>query len=317
MGSAPDIVTVTLNPSIDQTVCIPDFSPGAVNRVAWEQSDAGGKGVNVACCLAAFGYTVAVTGLLGSANQALFLRLFAERRLIDRFVRVAGQTRVNVKVVDHIRQQVTDINFPGIATNAEDCSRLSAAIATLIGEGAEMFVLSGSVPAGARPSIYRELVAQLKACGRRVVVDTSGEALARAIEAVPNVIKPNIEELAALVGSPLADEAAIVAAARHLQARGIDLVAVSMGSQGALFVSADAVIHAIPPVVAIRSTVGAGDAMVAGIVHSLVRNLGAEDSARLATAFSLGALGEIGPRLPPGDVIEAFARQVEIRPVAT
>lgn len=317
MGSAPDIVTVTLNPSIDQTVCIPEFSPGAVNRVAWEQSDAGGKGVNVACCLAAFGHTVAVTGLLGSANQALFLRVFAERRLIDRFVRVPGQTRVNVKVVDDIRQQVTDINFAGITTNAKDFSRLSAAIETLIGEGAQIFVLSGSVPAGARPTIYRELVAQLKACGRRVVVDTSGEALAQAIEAGPNVIKPNIEELATLVGCPLADTPAIVGAARHLHAQGMDLVAVSMGDRGALFVSADAVIHAIPPAVAIRSTVGAGDAMVAGIVHSLVRNLGVEDRARLATAFSLGSLGEIGPRLPPGDVIEAFARQVKIRHVAT
>ena len=112
MSMAPRIVTVTLNASIDQTARIPNFTAGAVNRVAWEQADAGGKGVNVASFLADFGYAIAVTGVLGADNQELFLRLFAEKELIDRFVRVPGHTRVNIKVVDDARHQVTDINFP-------------------------------------------------------------------------------------------------------------------------------------------------------------------------------------------------------------
>ena len=126
MSTAPRIVTVTLNASIDQTAGIPNFAAGQVNRVAWEQSDAGGKGVNVASFLADFGYAIAVTGVLGTDNQELFLRLFAEKKLIDRFVRIPGHTRVNIKVVDDARHQVTEINFPGVTVEAEKIDEVFA-----------------------------------------------------------------------------------------------------------------------------------------------------------------------------------------------
>jgi 1-phosphofructokinase len=316
MTAASRIVTVTLNASIDQTANIPNFTAGKVNRVAWEQSDAGGKGVNVASFLAAFDHTIAVTGILGADNQELFVRLFAEKRLVDRFIRVPGHTRVNVKVVDDVRNQVTDINFPGVTAGASDANAVTKVISELADEGAEVFVLSGSLPAGIAPVIYRDLTARLKAHGCRVLVDTSGEGLAHAIDAGPAVIKPNIDELKDLVGHGFEDEQAIVQAARQLCRRGIELVAVSMGSRGAIFVDANEAVHAAPPSVTVRSTVGAGDAMVAGIVHGSLQHYGVEACARLATAFSLGALGEIGPRLPPRDVIEAFAGRVTTRRIA-
>ncbi len=316
MTPAPRIVTVTLNASIDQTASIANFTAGAVNRVAWEQSDAGGKGVNVASFLADFGHAIAVTGVLGTDNQELFLRLFAEKGLIDHFVRVRGHTRVNVKVIDDARHQLTDINFPGVTVGGGDIDAVGARIEALAEEGAEVFVLSGSLPAGAAAAAYRDIATRLKARRRRVVLDTSGEALAHAIEAAPDVIKPNIDELAELVGQPLTDGRSIVAAARDLIRRGIELVAVSMGGRGAIFVTADAAVHAAPPPVAVRSTVGAGDAMVAGIIDADLQHLGVEDCARRATAFALGALGEIGPRLPPRDVIEAYAHQVTTRRIA-
>lgn len=317
MNAGPRIVTVTLNASIDQTAIIPNFTAGEVNRVAREQSDAGGKGVNVASFLADFGHAVAVTGVLGADNQALFLRLFKEKNLIDRFVRVPGRTRVNIKVADDARHQVTDINFPGVDVPAEAIGAVSATIDALAGEGAEVFILSGSLPTGVAPAIYRDIAARLKARGRKVVIDTSGEALARAVEAAPDIIKPNIDELAGLLGCRFDDEAAIVAAARSLRTRGIGWVVVSMGGYGAIFVTADAAVRATSAPVPVKSTVGAGDAMVAGIVHASLQNLGVEDCARIATAFSLGALGEIGPHLPSPDVIDAFARHVTIRRIRT
>lgn len=316
MTTAPLIVTVTLNASIDLTVNVPNFTAGEVNRVAWEQSDAGGKGVNVASFLAGFGHGIAVTGVLGEDNQEPFLRLFAEKRLIDRFVRVPGHTRVNVKVVDDARQQVTDINLPGVTVNAGDIDAVHGAIDALADEGAQVFVLSGSLPRGASPGVYREIATRLKQARRRVVVDTSGDALIHAIAAVPDVIKPNIEELGELVGRRLTAEADIVAAARDLVGRGIELVAVSMGGRGAIFVTAHEAVHVASPSVPIRSTVGAGDAMVAGIVHATLQHFSVEACARLATAFSLGALGEIGPRLPPREVIKAFTDQVTTRRIA-
>jgi 1-phosphofructokinase len=315
MTNMPRIATVSLNPAIDQTALVPNFTAGAVNRVEREQSDAGGKGVNVASFLAHFGFPVAVTGLLGDANVEPFVRLFAEKGIVDRFVRVPGLTRVNVKIVDEVQDRVTDINFPGLHVADDHLARLYTAVDALA-DDTEWFVLSGSVPSGVPDTIYAELVARLKRRGKIVVVDASGPPLAAAIPAAPDVIKPNIAELQELVGSRLSGHTEVVEAARALVGRGIGLVAVSMGPRGAVFVENGAAVLAVPPKITVKSTVGAGDAMVAGIVTGTVRGLDLADRARLATAFSLGALGEIGPRLPPPGVIQTTMRDVTVQPIA-
>jgi 1-phosphofructokinase len=314
--NAPRIVTVSLNAAIDQTVSIPDFTTGEVNRVAWEQSDAGGKGVNVASFLADFGHRVAVTGLLGQDNTELFVRLFAEKNLVDRFVRIAGRTRANVKIVDDRQNKVTDINFPSVAAGTADLEAVVVEIEKLVDQGAEWFVLSGSLPDGLPVASYGDLTQLLKSHGCKVVLDTSGPALARAVDARPDIIKPNISELMELVGRSLAGEAEVADAAHDLRQSGIRLVAVSMGERGAIFVDHRTAVHAAPPRVPVRSTVGAGDAMVAGIVHGQIAQLALEECARLATAFSLGALGEIGPRLPARDEIERYRSRVVTRQLA-
>jgi 1-phosphofructokinase len=320
MNHAARVATVSLNPAIDQTARVPDFTAGAVNRVEWEQSDAGGKGVNVASFLADAGVPVVVTGILGEANEDAFVRLFEDKGIQDRFIRVPGSTRVNVKIVDPVRDTVTDINFPGIAVGEEDLHALLRTIDSLAADS-DWFVLSGSVPAGLPSSVYTQLVSRLKELGKTVVLDASGPPFADAVPASPDVIKPNIDELEELVGRRLETEEAIIGAARSLVADasggkgggGIALVAVSMGPRGALFVMEDEVVHAQPPAIDVKSTVGAGDAMVAGIVAGTLRGLDLAGRARLATAFSLGALSEIGPRLPPLATIEAFAGQVRLR----
>jgi 1-phosphofructokinase len=314
MTNAPRIATVSLNPAIDQTALVPNFTAGAVNRVEREQSDAGGKGVNVASFLAHFGFPVVVTGLLGDANLEPFVRLFAEKGIVDRFVRVPGLTRVNVKIVDEVQDRVTDINFPGLRVAEDHLTRLYAAVDALADDAA-WFVLSGSVPSSVPDTVYAELVARLKRREKTVVLDASGPPLAAAIAAAPDVIKPNIAELQELVGGRLSSHAEVVEAARALVGRGIGLVAVSMGKDGAVFVENGAAVLAVPPKIVVKSTVGAGDAMVAGIVTGTVRALDLADRARLATAFSLGALGEIGPRLPPPAVIQTTMRDVTVRPI--
>jgi 1-phosphofructokinase len=310
----PRIATVSLNPAIDQTALVPNFTAGTVNRVQREQSDAGGKGVNVASFLAHFDFAVAVTGLLGDANLQPFVRLFAENGIDDRFVRVPGLTRVNVKIVDEVQDRVTDINFPGLRAGDDDLRRLFAAIDELA-DDTDWFVLSGSIPSGVPETVYADLLARLKKRAKTVVLDASGPAFAAAIPAAPDIIKPNIEELQELVGHQLDGEAAIIEAARSLVARGIRLVAVSMGPRGALFIEDGAAVLALPPKIAVKSTVGAGDAMVSGIVTGTLRGLDLAERARLATAFSLGALGEIGPRLPPPDVIYANMRDVRVQQI--
>lgn len=307
------IATLSLNPAIDQTARVPNFTAGRVNRVEWEQSDTGGKGVNVASFLADAGLKVTATGLLGAANAEPFVELFARKGIDDRCLRLSGRTRVNVKITDPVLDQVTDINFPGLSPLPADLLLLIETIDKLC-EDTDWFVLSGSVPAGVPSHVYADLIKRLKGRGKRVVLDTSGAPFAEAVSCGPDIVKPNVDELAELTGRPLDDQAEVLAAARSLIDAGVGLVAVSMGADGALFVEGRSpVVLAIPPAITVKSTVGAGDAMVAGLVTGTLRGLDLAGRARLATAFSLGALGEVGPNLPGPEVIDAFAARVQVR----
>ena len=307
--SGTEVVTVTLNPAIDQTVTIPNFVAGKVNRVEHARADPGGKGVNVASILADVGHSVAVTGFLGRDNVAPFEELFERKRIVDRFVRIAGQTRVGIKVSDPLLQQTTDINFPGQAPLPADVESL---IHTLDVLDAAWFVLSGSIPPGVDASIYRTLAAALKRRGRHVLLDTSGEPLRQALDVAVDVIKPNVHELEVLVGHALPDEEAIVTAVQPLLEQGIRLVAVSMGSDGACFVEDAVIAIARPPRVEVKSTVGAGDAMVAGIVSAQLRGVTLGVCAQLATAFSLDAITHLGSGLSSTSAVEALLPQVAI-----
>ncbi|HEX2189221.1 MAG TPA: 1-phosphofructokinase [Longimicrobiaceae bacterium] len=311
---APEVVTVTPNPAIDWTVEVPGFTPGAVNRVEGQRTRAGGKGVNVAAALAEQGVRVAATGFLGRGNSAAFEGFFAERGIADRFVRIAGETRVGIKVVDPVRRETTDVNFPGPASRPEDVRSLADAVSALAaGEPRPWVVLAGSLPPGVDPALYRELARTLKAAGCRVALDTSGEPLRHALDAAPHIAKPNLHELEALAGRPLPTVGAVVEAARALLERGVELAVVSMGAEGALFVERGGVVLARPPAVEVGSTVGAGDAMVAGVVAGRLRGLATAELARLATAFSLHALA--GGAGDPSASVERWARRVEVRPV--
>lgn len=304
-----EVVTVTLNPAIDRTVTISNFTAGTVNRVEDSRSNPGGKGVNVASALADYGLKVAATGFLGLENAKSFEELFQRKSIADHFVRIAGQTRVGIKIMDPAQHETTDINFPGPATTASDQQTLKNRLVKL---EAPCFVLAGSLPPGIDPTFYRELILELKARGTRVILDTSGAPLAPALEAKPFLIKPNIDELEALLGTKLPDESAVIAAARELIARGIEMVVVSMGKNGACFVTATEAMTARPPDVEVQSTVGAGDAMVAGLITALSQKLSLPETAKLATAFSLHALTR-GANVPTARAaIEAWMPQVTL-----
>jgi 1-phosphofructokinase len=295
-----DLATVTLNPAIDRTVTIENFTAGKVNRAGEVRSNPGGKGVNVASALADFGLCVSVTGFLGRENAADFEKLFAQKGIEDRFVRIDGQTRVGIKIVDPVRNDTTDINFPGPAPTSGDLASLRERLEAI---DARWFVLAGSLPLGVEATFYGDLVTLLKSRGCKVALDTSGESLEKALKSGPDLIKPNIHELEALLGDRLEGEEAVVSAAQRLVAGGIELVIVSMGPEGACYVTADECLVARPPDVEVRSTVGAGDAMVAGTVAGRLRDLSLGDCARMGTAFSLEALSRIESGISSPDAI--------------
>ena len=303
------VVTITLNPAIDRTVTISNFTAGAVNRVESVRSHPGGKGVNVASALADHGHGVAVTGFLGRSNAGAFEELFGQKKIADHFVRIAGQTRIGIKITDPVRAETTDINFPGPAPTSEELSMLRWQIATL---EAEWFVVAGSLPPGVDPKIYRDIIAGLRQSGRKVLLDTSGEAFSLALEARPTVVKPNIHEFETFVGHPLSNEQEVVAAARILIDRGIELVVISMGKEGACFITATESVMARPPEIEVKSTVGAGDAMVAGILSGQLEKLSLGECARLATAFSIDSLSRLESGLGSRSAIESAMQKVTL-----
>ena len=314
MSQTTRIATVTLNPAIDQTVSIPNFQAGQVNRVQFSQSDPGGKGINVASILADCGCPAAVTGFLGRENTLIFERLFAQKRIQDRFVRLPGSTRTGIKIIDEANQETTDINFPGLAPDPAEIEHLFEAVQELLDECAWL-VISGSLPPRCPPDIYRRLVHLASSRGRKTALDTSGEGLRLALPACPALVKPNLEELQEQVGTPLSSRSAIIQAALGWLRMGIETVVVSMGAEGALFVEAGEVILARPPQVKVRSTVGAGDAMLSGVVLGKLRGVSLAECARLGTGFAAGAISHLGSGLPTPETVEAFKNQVILEKV--
>ncbi|WP_407471152.1 1-phosphofructokinase [Xanthomonas campestris] len=308
-------ITVTLNPAIDQTIQLDRLQPGAVHRASSVRNDAGGKGINVAACLADWGSQVAALGVLGVGNAGVFEALFRERGITDHCQRVAGDTRTNLKLVEAQVNETTDINLPGLQLDQAHLQGVADYLAPLLRAGLPV-VLSGSLPAGLPEDSWAQLQAQASAAGARVLLDTSGAPLVAALgaapAAMPYAVKPNRHELEAWTGHPLGDRAALTAAAHALIARGIQLVVISMGTEGALFVQRDQQLIARPPRLAQGSSVGAGDAMVAGLAAALLDDATAlEQCARLATAFSMCRL-ESGDarRITPEGVRRAAAAVV-------
>lgn len=303
------VVTVTLNPAIDQTLRIPGFAAGQVNRVGESRSDAGGKGVNVASFLADLGVEVIATGFLGAENPAVFENLFERKRIADQFVRIPGSTRVGIKIVNG--HQTTDVNFPGLSPKPEQVDELLGRIASLAAPG-RWFVLSGSVPPGVPDGIYAAMTGSIRDKGGCVLLDTSGRPLREALAGRPDVMKPNAGELSELVGKALDTPAAVREAAQSLLDQGVRRVAVSMGDAGAVFVDRERALLVRPPKVPVRSTVGAGDAMVAGIVYGMIHDLPLEEVARAATASGAYAVTRIGPGIEDPAGHRRLMSEVEI-----
>lgn len=279
------ILTLTLNPALDLTVRLAHLEPGAVNRSEAMLTHAAGKGVNVAQVLADLGHDVSVGGFLGEANPQAFDALISRRGFGDAFVRVPGETRSNIKIAEQ-DGRVTDINAPGPLVSEEAQNALLDRVA-MIGPQFDAVVVAGSLPRGVSPQWFRGLLQQLKGLGLKVALDTSGEALRTGLQAGPWLVKPNTEELADAL-----DNATDAISQLHRQ--GVEHVVVSDGAAGVTWYRPGAALHATPPKVTVASTVGAGDSLLAGMLHGLLSDEAAEQTLRRATAIAAMAVTQIG-----------------------
>ncbi|OIN48768.1 1-phosphofructokinase [Pseudomonas azotoformans] len=279
------ILTLTLNPALDLTVRLAHLEPGEVNRSETLLTHAAGKGVNVAQVLADLGHQVSVGGFLGEANPQAFEALIARRGFGDAFIRVPGETRSNIKIAEQ-DGRVTDINAPGPVVSDAAQAALLTRIAD-IGAQFDAVVVAGSLPRGISPQWFQGLLDQLKNLGLKVALDTSGEALRAGLKAGPWMVKPNTEELAEVLDN-------VTDAISQLHRQGVEHVVVSDGAAGVTWYRSGAALQATPPKVTVASTVGAGDSLLAGMLHGLLSGDTPEQTLRRATAIAAMAVTQIG-----------------------
>lgn len=309
------IVTLTANPSLDRTIEVADLRPGAVIRARASRVDAGGKGVNVARALAAHGRTVKAVLPSGGAEGAQLEALLSSAGLDVLTVPVAGSIRANVTVVE-ADGTTTKLNEPGPRLSGDELDALAATLC-VAAASAEWVVLSGSLPPGTPASWYAGIIERLRGTGPRIVVDSSGPPLGGAIGAGPDLVKPNREELAELVGSPIDTVADVVGAARTLIDNGVHTVLASLGPAGAVFVHGAAAWHATAAAIEPRSTVGAGDALLAGYLAAGgapgAGGFAGPDALAEAVAWGSAAAALPGSGMPgPGDISRVGVRVTDL-----
>lgn len=250
------IVTVTPNPSLDRTLFVDELAPGAVHRARRSSSEPSGKGVNVSHALHAHGIQTRAVLPLGGPTGALLNSLLTVDTVV---VPIAKDVRSNVSIVEP-NGTVTKINEPGPFLDPPEVeAMMNAALHT----DAEWLVCCGSLPPGVPDSFYADLVLATES---KTAIDTSGVPLLRAISAAPDLIKPNVDELAAVTGRELRTIGDVIDAAQLLRTAGVGAVLASLGGDGALLVDARGVLHGEAPVTSVVSAVGAGDALLAGFL---------------------------------------------------
>lgn len=309
------ILTITLNPALDLNAELDSLVPGQVNRTTATRLEPAGKGINVARVLAGLGHQVTVSGLLGEANAAPFERLFADEGLTDRFVRVPGRNRVNIKLSEQ-DGRVTDINSAGFEAASDALSRLVDQLTPLVAEH-DAIVMGGSLPESLSAAAVADLVAMVRAVDKPVWLDTSGDALTGGLQALPFGIKPNIEELSAWAGRPLATRQQVADVATELQAQGMAHVVVSLGADGVLWFGPDGSYQSEPPPVTARSTVCAGDTLLAGLLHGLFNTDHYEPAMaklRFATALSAECVRHAGVGNPAASDFHSLVEQTRVTP---
>jgi tagatose 6-phosphate kinase len=291
------IAVVCLNPALDITHHVPGVDWAGVNRPSSVRVRPGGKGLNVARTLHALGAEVLVMGLAGGVSGAGVEAALGELGVPAAFTRIGGETRRTFTVVDERRGDAALFNEAGPAIGAPEFAefrrRYDQALA-----GCAAVVLSGSLPPGLPPDSYAGLIKAAAAAGVPAVLDAHGEALLRGAAAGPVIVKPNLAELEALAGQPLAtaqgaDRPAVAAAAGQLRAAGARAVVASLGAEGLLAATEDGSWQARPPAAVAGNATGAGDAVAAGLVHGLV--LGRPWDERLRHAVALGTATAASP----------------------
>ena len=306
------IITVTLNPALDKTIEIDEFKIGNVNRIVSTRVDVGGKGINVSKVIKELKNKSLALGFLGGNSGNRIKEYLNNSNIKNDFLSVKGETRTNLKIIDNINNTHTDINENGPSVTVEDIINIKGKIIEHC-RSESLVILSGSVPTGVRSSIYAEIIRDIKNKGGKVILDADGDMLMQGIKAGPYIVKPNVCELEKAFGISIDNEEKVIETSKKILDYGVKYVVISQGGDGSIFISRDKIAKVKGLKVEVKSTVGAGDSMVAALAVAIENNYSFEETMKLACATSAANVMTEGTQTGKLTDIEELKKQVIIK----
>ena len=289
------IITVTLNPALDKTLQVPNFTPGRRHRTVDQVTMPGGKGVNVARVIKRLGQPVIATGLAGGATGTRIVEALNDEAILNAFVRIRDESRTNTAVLDPTTGLQTEINERGPAVGPQELEMFVEKLLYLA-KGASMCVFAGSLPRGMDPGVYSDLIREVKRLGATTLLDTDGEPLRQAMRAEPDVVSPNELEAEELVGqefNDVEDRAQAVSEMTRLGA-GEAIMTVHDGCYAHLLEGGSATYRVAIPEQEARSRIGSGDAFLAGYVAARYAGSAPVDCLRYGVACGAESIRHFG-----------------------
>ncbi|MCO6449522.1 MAG: 1-phosphofructokinase family hexose kinase [Caldilineales bacterium] len=307
------IYTVTLNPTLDKTLSVPQLRPGEVHRAEFVRQDIGGKGINVSRALRLLGIESTVIAIFAGATGETMRRGLEAAGFVGNYVWAEGETRQNITLRDDSANLYTKINEPGPLFRPEHLDSLLSLI-TSRAKADDIWAFCGSLPPGAPNDLYAQLITEVQRRGGRAFLDASDAALRAGVLARPFAVKPNSEEAALLVGRLPVDDDDHCDAAIRLGESGVALVALSRGADGLVLALDGETILATPPTISARSPIGAGDATLAGLIWAVRDGCDAPETARRATACGTAAAMQEGTGLGDLPLINELKHRIQLSP---
>jgi 6-phosphofructokinase 2 len=305
------IATVTLNPSLDKTATVEELVVDEANRWTSLRRDPGGKGINVSRVIHELGGETIAYGFIGGFDGEALKHLLRQQGVPFDFTPIKGEIRSNFIITDLKTRRQTRIDAPGPHISRDELRKFIDKI-TRIKAKPDFLILAGSVPPGVPADIYRQLIETAKESGIKTVLDSDNKWLKEGIKAKPNVIKPNVHEAEELLEIQLRDEAAIIDAVKALVSKGIEVATISRGKDGLIVATKEKVLKVTSPQVEVRSTVGAGDSAIAGLVLKLSQGQGIEEASQWAAAAGTAATLTPGTELCRREDVERLLPQVKV-----
>lgn len=301
------IVTVTINPTIDKSTTVPALVPEKKLQCSSPVLEPGGGGINVARAIKKLGGDAIAVFLAGGYNGTLLKQLLSDEGVDARAVEIENATRENIIVLDNATNQQYRLGMPGPEVSEKEWQECLNAIEEI--NDIDFLVASGSLSPGVPADIFARIAAIAKKKNARLILDTSGEALQLAVKQGAYLIKPNLGELAFLSGKEELDPQDVVEIAREIIAKECcQVIMVSMGPGGAMVITKDMARQINAPSVKKKSTVGAGDSMVAGIVMGLSKGMSLLEAVTYGVASGTAATMNPGTQLCRLEDVEKLYR---------